>query len=144
MTIVKFPELREFLNEDTRKSLFDSIVEETKFNVASFKDFRPAADVVEADDKYIIHLAVPGIAKEDFKVELAGQRLVVRGERKATEGQGLEFHKREIKHGAFARSFYVPEGVDANTVDAVYKDGILSVTLKKIKQAPSASQVKVK
>jgi HSP20 family protein len=147
MTILRFPELREFLNEDTRKTFIDCVVEDGKFFATTYKDFRPSVDIAESTEHFHILLSVPGMTKDDFTVELTGQRLVVKGERKLSEGlQGLTFLKREIKHGNFARSFFLPEGVDNNSVDAVYKDGVLTISLKKMttEAAQAAASVKVK
>lgn len=145
MTVIKFPELRDFLEQDTRRNLLDSVVDEARFFASTYRDFRPEVDIVENEETYQLHAALPGLSKDEIKVEIEGNRLIIRGERKAMEDTNkFNFHRREIKRGNFARSFYLPENVNTGSIDAVYKDGMLQVILKKEKTANLVTNVKVK
>lgn len=91
--------------------------------------FLPAADLLDAGDEYRIRLDVPGISKEHLKVDVADGTLTVRGEREADETG--TYLKRERRYGAFQRSFTLPEPVGKKDITARFKDGVLTLTVKK-------------
>lgn len=90
--------------------------------------FNPAADVWTADDHLHIALDVPGMAKEDLKVDLADRVLTIRG-RRDTPDAGT-FRRRERHSGAFQRAFAVPEGVGRTDIKARFSLGVLTVSVK--------------
>lgn len=91
--------------------------------------FLPAADLVDAGTEYLIRLDVPGITKDRLKVDLVDGTLTVRGEREADESG--TYLKRERRHGAFLRSFTLPDTVGKKDITARFKDGVLTLTVKK-------------
>jgi len=94
--------------------------------------FVPKVDIIENTDSFEIHLAVPGLNKEDFKVELNDNYLTVSGERKFTnEKKERTFHSIETYYGSFSRSFSLPENTDASKINAKYINGILELTIPK-------------
>jgi len=104
----------------------------------------PGLDLAETDDEVIVTGELPGLGKEDFAVEISGDRLVLRGEKKAAmERKGREYYYAEQSYGAFARSVALPCEVDADKASAKYKNGVLRLTLPKTEQA-MARQVRVK
>ena len=111
----------------------------------SFADWAPSVDIDEQDDKYLIKADLPGVDKKDIDVKLENGMLSIRGE-KHTEtetGKGKR-HRTERFHGTFARSFTLPESVDAEKVDAKYKDGVLTLVIPKMEQArPKSIDIKV-
>jgi HSP20 family protein len=89
-------------------------------------------DIVENDKAYEIHVAVPGMNKEDFKLDLNDNFLTVSGERKFTKEQKEKnFHSIETQFGTFSRSFALPENVDAAKINAKYNNGILEINVPK-------------
>jgi HSP20 family protein len=91
--------------------------------------FTPAAEIVRDGDDAVVKVEVPGVdVAKDVTVEVDRGRLVVRGERRdeRTEEQGGR-SLREVRYGAFRRSFRLPEGVTAEAVSASYDAGVLSV-----------------
>src|SRR5688572_26319650 len=74
--------------------------------------FVPRTDIVETDNAFEIHLSVPGMNKDDFKLDLNDNYLTVSGERKFTKEQNEKnFHSIETNFGTFSRSFSLPENV---------------------------------
>jgi HSP20 family protein len=104
----------------------------------------PGLDVAETDDEVIVTAELPGLDKEDFAVDVSGERLVIRGEKKAAiERKGRESYYAEQSYGAFARTVALPCEVEADKALAKYKNGVLRLTLPKTEQA-RARRVQVK
>ncbi len=111
----------------------------------NLKQFTPAVDISEDQDKYDIQVSVPGMKKEDFKLELVDGRLTISGERKMEEKkEGKNFHSVETHYGSFNRSFYLPEDVDQQNISAKYEDGLLKVALQKSEKNASKATIEVK
>lgn len=94
--------------------------------------FAPAFDLKETREAYILKADLPGVREEDVDVSVTGNRLTVRGQRESErreEGDTQYIYERS--HGAFTRSFTLPEGVDADRVEADLDDGVLTVRLPK-------------
>lgn len=107
--------------------------------------FTPRADVVEFEKEFEIQLAVPGLKKEDFKIELQDNYLSVSGERKAsTEKKSGTVHARETVFGAFQRSFYLPDTVNATGITASYNNGILEIRVPKDEKRAQKHSIEVK
>ncbi len=94
--------------------------------------FVPRVDIMEEDKAFEIYVAVPGMNKDDFKIDLKDNFLTISGERKLTrEKKENNFHAAETQHGTFSRSFSLPENADASKISAKYVNGILEVTIPK-------------
>jgi HSP20 family protein len=92
----------------------------------------PLADVLETAQALVVLVELPGVSAEQVVVEIAEGDLVVRGERPyACEEQEPAYHVMERAHGAFARRFPLPAGVDGAAVSAGLRDGLLTITLPK-------------
>lgn len=98
-------------------------------NEAFGNGFNPAAEVVKDGDDALVRLEIPGVDVEnDVKVELDGGRLVVSGERRDEHAEKKDGRSlREVRYGAFQRSFAVPAHVKADAVSASYDAGVLTV-----------------
>jgi HSP20 family protein len=95
----------------------------------------PPVNVVETDEAFVYRAEVPGLGEGDVAVHVEDGALLLRGERKAETREGYEAHLRERASFAFARTLPLPGRVDADAVTATMKDGILTVTLPKAKDA---------
>jgi HSP20 family protein len=106
----------------------------------------PAVDIVEHANEYVVKVELPGLSKEDVKITLESNVLTIRGEKKqANETKDKNFHRIERAYGLFQRSFSMPMAVNSEKIDAVYQDGILTITLPKAEEAkPKQIEVKVK
>lgn len=99
----------------------------------------PQVEMCERGGKLHVYADLPGMRKEDVKITLEGDQLVVQGERRSSheEGQqGSGFYQTERSYGTFYRSIALPEGTDPQTVDASFKDGVLDICF----DAPRAAQ----
>jgi HSP20 family protein len=106
--------------------------------------FVPRVDIVENDKAFEVHVAVPGMNKDDFKIDLNESVLTISGERKFTEERkDKNFHSIETQYGTFGRSFSLPENVDLNKISATYVNGILLVTVPKDEKKVLKTTIKV-
>ena len=94
--------------------------------------FNPTFDVKETKDSYVFRADLPGVKEDDLDISLTGNRLAITGHRQAeNKEEGEQFYAYERSYGSFSRSFTLPEGIDAEHVQADLKDGVLSVVLPK-------------
>lgn len=106
--------------------------------------FQPRVDIVENDQAYELHVAVPGMNKEDFQIEMKDNFLTVSGERKfSNEKKEANWHSIETQFGSFSRSFSLPENVDASKITAKYTNGILEVSIPKDEKKALKATIKV-
>lgn len=106
--------------------------------------FVPRVDVVEDEKAYEIHIAVPGMNKEEFKIDLNDNFLTVSGERKfSKEKNEKNFYSLETQYGSFSRSFTLPENVDAQKISARYNNGILEITVPKDEKKTLKQSIRV-
>jgi HSP20 family protein len=103
----------------------------------------PSVNIREGAEDFRIDLAVPGMSKEDFKVEVENNILSVSGERKEEKKEENEKVTRsEFHYGSFKRSFNLPESANSENISANYKDGILSLSIAKHESAkPKAKKL---
>jgi len=108
-------------------------------------EWSPSVDISETELEYVIRAELPAVKKEDVRVTFEDGMLTVSGERKQKkEGEGERFHRLEILHGTFSRSFSLPENVDNAAIRAESKDGVLTVYVPKAKTQPKqATEIKV-
>ena len=106
-------------------------------------DWAPAVDIKEEDKQFILVADIPGVAPEDIDIHMENGILTIKGERdteKKTEREGYKRIERE--HGVFYRRFTMPEGVNADAIDAKTDNGVLTVTIPKQEQV-QARKIKV-
>lgn len=104
----------------------------------------PKVDVIETKDSFEIHLAAPGLSKEDFKIELNDNFLTVSGERRfEAKKEERNYLSIETQYGAFSRSFTLPENVDASRINAKYNNGILELSIPKDEKKALKQTIKV-
>jgi len=98
--------------------------------------FSPRLDVVENEGELLVSAELPGLDEKDFAIEVHGNVLALKGEKKAehAERKGA-WHWTERSYGAFRRVIELPVDVDANKASAAFKNGVLTVTLPKAESA---------
>ena len=106
--------------------------------------FRPAFDVSETENELIVKAEVPGMDQKDIDINLSDGLLTIKGEKKHEKKDKNEnYHCVERHYGKFSRTMRVPFEVEADKVDASYKDGVLKVTLPKSETAkPKKIEIK--
>lgn len=95
----------------------------------------PATNVFEAKEAFVVKAEVPGLAESDVAVSVEDDALVIRGERKCEVPEGYTPHLRERASAAFTRKLPLPARVAANEVTATLREGVLTITLPKSKEA---------
>lgn len=106
--------------------------------------FVPKVDIIEDQKAFEIHLAVPGMNKEDFKIDLKENYLTVSGERKfSQEAEGKNYRSVETQYGAFSKTFALPENVNAEKIEAKYNNGILELVVPKDEKKLLKTTIKV-
>ena len=105
----------------------------------------PSVDVFETEDAYLFSAELPGVRKEDVNVHIENGVLVLTGHRKLENEDSIRaYHRIEGSYGTFSRSFELPTGVDADSVNATFLNGVLTITLAKSASAkPRKIEVKV-
>ena len=99
-------------------------------------EWRPVVDTYEKDDAIMINAELPGVKKEDINIDVKNNILTLSGERKDESDVNEDnYYRSERFYGKFQRSFTLPDNVDADKVDATYKDGVLEVKIPKTGQS---------
>jgi len=94
--------------------------------------WQPLADVYETDEAWVIKLELAGVRKGDFSLSANTGVLTIRGTRRDEfEGKWRTYHQAEINYNEFERSFSLPQGIDEGAIEALYKDGLLIITIMK-------------
>jgi HSP20 family protein len=98
-------------------------------------DFIPSVNTRESENAYHLELDLPGVKKEDIKVDIEDNNLVISGEKKLKEELKEEnYYKVESYYGEFKRSFAIPKDADIENIHAESQDGVLEVTIPKLQK----------
>ncbi|MEJ2902415.1 Hsp20/alpha crystallin family protein [Pedobacter panaciterrae] len=142
MTLVKF-------NNRTRNTapyfnnVFDSLFSEA-INKNLTINKVPGVNILETETEYKIEIAAPGLTKEDFQINLKKDTLSVWAEKKTSETEEKkDYTRREFDYFSFARSFVLPESVNADNITAEYVNGILNITIGKDEVKSQNKEIKV-
>ena len=109
-------------------NFFDS---ETEVGESSLTWY-PSVDVKETKDEFVLMAEVPGMSKDDIKINISENTLTIKGEKKEEKKQDdHNYHRVERRYGTFQRSFTLPTQIQGNKVKAAYKDGVLTITMPK-------------
>lgn len=138
-TLVKRDGLFPSLVSKSVGNIFDDFLSRDIFdwtdrNFATLGSNLPSVNLKETDTKLEIELAAPGMKKEDFKVEVDNNMLLISSEKEETKEESRKkdnYVKKEFNYQSFCRSFYLPDTIDESKIEANYKDGILHVIVAK-------------
>jgi HSP20 family protein len=104
----------------------------------------PAVDIEETADEVIVNAELPGLSEKDFEIELQGQRLILRGEKKVQqEKKDRSYYYTECQYGSFSRVIPLPCEVVEDKAEAKYKNGVLQIRLPK-SEAAKARRIQIK
>ena len=121
----------------TRRSykpfLWSNLFDDDFFPVVSQRSTSiPAVNIKEDEKRFVLDLAVPGIDKKDLKIEINEDVITISSENKNEKEETPDgFKRREFSYSSICRSFYLPDNVNKEKIEASYKDGILTVVLHK-------------
>lgn len=138
-TLVKRNGLFPSMGSKSVNSFFDDFITKDLFdwtdkNFASLGSNLPSVNLKESDTNIEIELAAPGMKKEDFKVEIENDMLMISSEKeeeKEEVGKKDNYIRKEFNYQSFCRTFSLPETANENKIEANYKDGILHVVIEK-------------
>ena len=118
-------------------SLIDDFINtDWNLKVPSFSSTVPAVNIKELDSQFEIELAVPGLKKDDFEIEVEDGVLSISSTQEEEQvNEKGKFTRREFSYSSFRRSFTLPDSVNPTKIDATYKEGVLLVLLPKHKEA---------
>ncbi|MEQ9466152.1 MAG: Hsp20/alpha crystallin family protein [Ekhidna sp.] len=140
--------LIKYNTNDYRPASFRSLVDRffnDEFVGGSLPTFSPKVDIAETEKEFEIQLHVPGMKKGDFNIDLNDDQITVSGERKfENEKKEKNFHSVESYYGTFNRTFYLPDVINKEKVDASYQDGVLTIVLPKDEKKSTKKQIAVK
>jgi|TARA_R110000868_G_scaffold192938_5_gene437560 HSP20 family protein len=158
MSIVRYkvPALRPFAKDDF-VTPFDKLIDEvfannfpelTKdFGVGFFeKQSYPRVDVVDYSDRIEVVAEIPGLDREEVSVDIEENLLIISGQKAKTidDNNNKTYVRKELKHSSFKRAFVLSDLFDKDTPSAKFENGLLTVTVKKVKPSlPTSKKVKI-
>lgn len=124
------------ITRSTFRPLFPSLFDDDFFSsvpaTGRQNTYMPSVNIKEDDKNYFLELAVPGMDKKDLKIDIDEDVLTISSEHKNENVEKQEgYTRKEFSYSSFARSFYIPENVNRDSINANYKDGILTVSFPK-------------
>ena len=120
------------------RNVFDRFFEDTMAPsfLSEEKMFVPAFDITESEKEYKVVAELPGMDEKELDVTFTDGILTVKGEKKQeTEDKGETYHRIERRYGSFQRSFRIPDHVQADKIEATYKDGVLKLMIPKSEES---------
>jgi HSP20 family protein len=114
---------------------------------AEFKDFEwmPQIEMLQTNGDLMVKAELPGLTKDDVKVELTDETLTISGERKEEKEEKREgFYRSERSYGRFYRQIPLPEGVKTDKANATFRNGVLEVTVPVTKSESKARKLEIK
>jgi HSP20 family protein len=149
MTIVKFhrpvartngfPFVSQMMSEMLER------MDNSRFSADGWDTF-PRTNVIENETEFVLQIAVPGMNKEHFSIDIEKDVLTLSASKDQNESDELNYLRREFDYSSFSKTFRLPETVDSEKINANYENGILTVSLCKkdsaIPQPPRKIEVK--
>lgn len=138
MPIVRWEPFRDLVTTQDR---FNQLFNETFSRVfgdegIASKAWLPPVDIIENDNNLVLKAELPGINPNDIEIRVEDNTLHMKGERKFEKDVKEEnLHRVERSYGSFSRTFALPSSIDADKVQAEYKDGVLTLAMPKREEA---------
>ena len=120
-------EMDKIMNDTLRSDKLKTVTEKDSFSL-----WQPVADYYESSSHLIIEVELPGVSQENINLEIHGSRIMIYGQKVLEqEASGSAYHLLERSHGPFSRTFAVPDEIDTSAASAVFKNGMLRVSIPK-------------
>jgi len=102
-------------------------------------------NILNKDNKYIVQMSVPGFKKDDIDINVEDDVLTISSEfENSNEENNDNFYRKEFVKSSFTRSFYIPDDVDSEKIDASMEDGILNVSFTKMELKKKDNKISIK
>lgn len=139
MLITKFDPFQDLRDLNRRFHNLSLSFPKSALEESSINGFTPSMNTREGEFAYHIDVDLPGVNKEDIKVDVQDNMLKISGERHfKQEIKEEDYYKLETSFGKFQRNFTLPDNVDAENIKASSKDGVLEIVLPKVKEQEKA------
>ncbi len=138
MAVVKWDPFRDLLSiQDRMNKLFEQTLSRSRAEEGiAPSTWTPAVDIYETPEAIVLQADLPGLRREDIDIQIRDDTLTLRGERRFAKDVHEESYLRiERAYGAFHRSFTLPATIQQEKIRAVFRDGILELTLPKAEEA---------
>lgn len=120
------------LIQESFDRLFNEFANFKKTNSIQEFGFSPTCDIAEEGDNYVLTFDLPGVKKDEVKVEADNDQLTVRAERREEKKtESTKKYLSEVYYGSYARTFTLPGPIDEKKIDAKFDNGVLMVTVPK-------------
>ena len=97
---------------------------------------QPLSNILELKDKFVIELAIPGMSKDDIKIDIDNDQLIISASIESKDEESKEdYSRREFYYGNFSKSFHLPESINRDAITARFENGVLSIDLMKKEEA---------
>jgi HSP20 family protein len=131
MALIRWEPTRELSSlQSEMNRIFDTFFGEQPGDGGRYRRWIPPMDLVETDEHFVLRADLPGLSEEDVSIEVEDNVLTVSGERQSEHEEREEgYHRVERAYGQFSRSLTLPEGVDADAIEASFDRGVLEVRI---------------
>ncbi|OUJ76118.1 Hsp20/alpha crystallin family protein [Hymenobacter crusticola] len=145
MAIQKYQDSFSDVMPGSFSSMLDRFFNDSLASRGRVASFSPQIDAYETERGYEIEAALPGMKREDIKVDFHQGRLTIAGERQFRNDQNQRrYHVVESSYGSFSRSFQLPDTVDPSKIEASFEDGVLHITVPKDEHKTMRHQIQVR
>jgi len=137
VAVVKWDPLRDLLSiQDRMNRLFEQTLSRSRAEEGiAASTWSPAVDIYETPETIVMKAELPGLSREDIEIQIRDNALTLRGERRfAKDAQQENYLRIERAYGAFQRSFTLPATIQQDKIRAVFRDGVLELTLPKAEE----------
>lgn len=150
VAIVRWDPFRDLMTiQDRMNRLFDQTLSKTRADDdegLTASTWSPAVDIYETADSIVLKAELPGLSRENIDIQVRDNTLTLKGERKfEREVKDENYLRIERSYGAFQRAFNLPSVIQQDKIKAVFKEGVLEVTMPKAEEAkPKQVKIEVK
>jgi HSP20 family protein len=132
--------VQERLNQFFKEALYSGMGKDAEQGSA----FVPPVDILETKDEVVLKAELPGVLKENIDIQIEGDVLVLKGERKFEKEVGHEnFYRMECSYGTFQRAFTLPQSIKKDEIQAHFDRGVLEIRLpKEVKEDEKRIEIK--
>jgi HSP20 family protein len=138
MAVVKWDPFRDLLSiQDRMNRLFEQTLSRSRSEEGiAASTWTPTVDIYETPETIVLKAELPGLSREDIEIQIRDNALTLKGERRfAKDVQQENYLRIERAYGAFQRSFTLPATIQQDKIRAVFRDGVLELTLPKAEEA---------